>query len=134
MKIEIRPRTELYNDKFYIARNGSEFTNELACIEYEESLDAEDMLKKLPYRAVYYGEYSEWYYVSSEEDYNILANYIKLCGCGDRTEIKPFSPEFINQWMSYDIVGYNDYPSSCYMITFKEIKKEYDELVEKLFN
>lgn len=134
MRVESRSKIKTYEDIIYIARDNREFMSEAACIVYEKGLDAEDALKAIPYKKACYETYSEWYYITSEKDYQLLVKYIELCCSGYRTQVPKYDSSYANQWISYEIVDGGDYASSCYIITYGEIKKEYDELTTALFS
>ena len=99
MKKEIKTSQRIVTDTFtvYIADDGKEFDNKIACENYEKDLKQNELEMKISHFKIdkldgvlpinNAGEWRDvdasWYNVNREEDFNLIYEYYSLCSNGD---------------------------------------------------
>lgn len=131
-EISIEEPAKAYNKKIYIAKDGQEFSWENDCIKHEKKIDADENIKKLPFKICEFdgdsviSEFEVWYYLSNKEDYNILKNYLEShCSSAD---VDAFQDKFVNDWVTYRFEYHADEADFYELFSFKELKEDFDKL------
>lgn len=128
--MKIKEKIETIKIETYIAKDGKEFEKKHECVKHENELTAKERIKNIPHKRCDFREYGSWYYISSEEEYNALVNYIQVVvqrGVGTS-----FNGKYINDWVSYNIQCCLDYADQCEFISLQEIKEGFENLKESL--
>jgi hypothetical protein len=153
-KMEIRESVVTGNKEYeydvYVAYDGDEFRHELDCLRHEAYLDkkkiGEELLKNVQQKNIVFyfdGEYSNWFLFNSHRE---LVEYLKHIGAIDKQDPQEYCATMdmnslsFPQWIAieeriahsddeYD----NDEPYFD-IVAFDEIKKDFEELNDLLFN
>lgn len=121
--------------KIYIADDGTPFDYLRDCHRYEKQSAAKKGMEKIQKSIkVGYGDfYGAWYYLKTREDFNALVTYIQeVHSDGCSVDTPKFDDKYLNDWMSFRTSPSSCSPDDCYFTTLREVKEEYNELIEAL--
>jgi hypothetical protein len=66
----------------WVANDGQEFSEKSYCDYHEKMVEAEERIKNIPHKEIpefqYEDMYSQWYFISKQEEIIALINYFKL--------------------------------------------------------
>lgn len=114
---KIIPAVEAKEKITYVAKDGKPFDSEKLCTKYERLLA---ITEKIP-------NFEEWFYISSEEEYNAFFELIEI-KYRELIEWADFDPKYHLGWISFEYSSNQNGISHCFVTSAREIQEILAEL------